>query len=186
MDGEGDRARRGGAGPLRSQSQRRLRHRRAIGQGRRQGLDGGGRAPACRGRRAHRGRQARRRSDRLRLARTLRPRERTRPGLHRLAAGSETRAGRDCVEGPRSAHLGQGHSPPSPRGHRSHSRGRARGRPALAFGLADPASARPPADHAQARLVDRRQDRLAFGRVQMDHRRGCSPPRPSRSAPIPT
>ena len=46
-------------------------------------------------------------------------------------------------------------------------------REAIARRLAHPARARPPAHHAQAGAVDRRQDRAAFGRERMDHRRGC-------------
>ena len=43
-----------------------------------------------------------------------------------------------------------------------------------------------PVRHAEAGAVDRRQDRLAVGREQMDHRRRGAPARPSSSAPAPT
>ena len=39
--------------------------------------------------------------------------------------------------------------------------------------------ARPATRHAEVGVVDRRKDRAAFGREQMDHRRGCAQARPS-------
>ena len=86
-----------------------------------------------------------------------------------------------ALKDPDRANLGQGHPPAAARGHRSDARRRAGGGEALARRLAHAAQARPPADHAQARAVDRRQDRASIGRIEVDHRRGRARPCPSRA-----
>ena len=64
---------------------------------------------------------------------------------------------------------------------------RARGRRGAAMaGWLTRHAPRPAADHAQAGAVDRRQDRAAVGRIEMDHRRGCARAMSISSAPART
>ena len=94
-------------------------------------------------------------------------------------------ASRGGAEGPRPADLGQGNSSACATGASTVKLGvgREAARRSLA-GWLTRLEPRPPADHAQARAVDRRQDRAALRRIEMDHRRGRAPPCPPRACPL--
>jgi hypothetical protein len=179
VDGGGPRARERSAGTERAQSKRRLRHRIVFRQGRRTRSDGAWRAPARRGAGpAASGKESSWRHG-LCDARAVRAREPAGACMHGFAAGGEARASRDRDPGPRSSHDRQGHQSAPQGRYRGEARRRASGGEALAGGLADSAGARTSARYAQARAVDRRQDRAPFRRKQMDHGRGRAPPRSS-------
>ena len=172
------------ARPKRAQPQCRLRHRLRRRQDRRPRRDRGRRPAPCRGHCARSSRAAGKGCDRLCHARALRPCQRARARLRRIADQGQTGEGGDCAQGSGPADGGQGHQAAAGGGDRGHGRRCSGGRKAVGIRLAHADSDGPPARDSQARFVDRRQDRASLGRIEMDHRRGCAPPRSSRALPV--
>ena len=142
------------------------------------------RPPPCRSGRAGRSRRRGARRDALHQPRALRPRQRraARPAPTLIAAAGIARVV-IALEDPDPRTAGQGIAMLRAAGIAVELGDGADAARAQPVGLSHPPRARPPADHAQAGAVDRRQDRAALGRIEMDHRRGRPRPRPSRARP---
>ena len=106
------------------------------------------------------------RRDALHHARALRPRQRARPDLRRPASPRPASpASSIALKDPDPRTAGKGIERLRKAGIEVKVGVGARGRAAIAGRLSHPARARPAAHHAQARAVDRRQDRAAVGRI---------------------